>query len=355
MKSRMFVVPIMLLAFLATLPAASSGQSLEEKLQEMAEYNAKQYIQPLITAFGTNMNSGLYHTAKVHKMLGFDFKINVMMDLVPDEETSFDFALPDLSYQIVAGQDTFSLDLPAESIYPDRTSPTFFGEDAPVPIAPNPNTARAAIETQLEAQGATPQIIQLASNQIDSIVSLLPEFAIPGIGVQALPLFFPQISVGLPFHIEVMLRGFPSLEVEDRGKISFFGFGIKHQLDQYIPIPMFPVAIAAQFGFTTFRVGDILESNHTNISLQVSKSVPFLTAYAGFGIDNSGMTIKYTMPAGTLPNQLEDQEVEFDIDGENGFRATFGIRLKLLLLSINADYSLGHHNVATIGVGLTLR
>ena len=67
----------------------ASGQSLEERIQTMAAKNAEFYVNPLATAFGSGMNSGWFHSAKPHKLLGFDFGARAMAVTFPDEQKTF--------------------------------------------------------------------------------------------------------------------------------------------------------------------------------------------------------------------------------------------------------------------------
>ena len=87
-------------------------------------------------------------------------------------------------------------------------------------------------------------------------------------------------------------------------------------------------------------------------TLQASKSIPFLTVYGGFGLESSSMDVDYT-----YIDALTNMEIPvlFSLDGKNNFRTTIGGRLKLAILSINADYNIDEFNTYNIGVGLTLR
>ena len=52
-------------------------------------------------------------------------------------------------------------------------------------------------------------------------------------------MIMPQFSLGLPMDIELTLRGIPPLELpEDMGELSFFGFGGKIGINQFIPLPI---------------------------------------------------------------------------------------------------------------------
>jgi hypothetical protein len=46
------------------------------------------------------------------------------------------------------------------------------------------------------------------------------------------------------------------------------------------------------------------------------------------------------------------EPIAFDLSGKNNFRLTVGFAVNLLILKINADYSLAAQPVATVGVGI---
>ncbi|MCH7528945.1 MAG: hypothetical protein IH972_05275, partial [Candidatus Marinimicrobia bacterium] len=160
----------------------------------------------------------------------------------------------------------------------------------------------------------------------------------------------PQVSVGLPFSTEVTLGGF-SIKAGD-SDISFSRFGAKIGLNQFIPtVPLLFPAVSLGFYVTNLDLGDVVKASNSILTLQVSKSVPFLTIYGGFGFENSSIEVDYTF----VDEDLGEVPIAFSLDGDNGFRTTIGFRLKLLLLSLHGDYSIGEYSATTIGVGLTLR
>lgn len=164
-----------------------------------------------------------------------------------------------------------------------------------------------------------------------------------------MPMVMPQVSVGLPMDIELTLRGFPSYELEEgMGELSFYGFGGKIGINQFIPVPNLVLPqFSVGYYMTNLAVGDIFSANNSIMTLQVSKSIPFLTVYGGFGLESSSMSVSYSS------DDLGD--IEFDLDGDNSFRTTLGVRVKLAVISINADYNIGEYNTANLGVGFTLR
>ena len=320
---------------------AFADDSFQEELQKLAEVNARGYIFPAPTAFGSAINSGLFHTANTHApFLGFDISFKMMLAMVPDEDMIYDFALLDpIDFNYMGYDLSFS---PAD-IY-DNEAPTVFGEDKDELLA-DP----ALVAGALEAQGGP----TLTEEQIQQLINdyILPISIPPGYDIKGLPLLVPQVSFGLPMKSEVMLRFFPKTEInKDMGKFGFFGIGLKHSISQYIPL--FPVSVSVQFAYQSISFGDIITSNHTAFNLIASKGLVLFTPYMGLGFESSSFELDYTYYNPNIPND-PGTPIKFDLDGENNFHMRFGVNFKLLIIGINAEYAIGKYDVATVGAYVT--
>ncbi|RKX70010.1 hypothetical protein DRP43_03810, partial [candidate division TA06 bacterium] len=70
-----------LLVFLIVLISVASNlfaDDLEETLEELSEDAAKSYVNPIVSAFGSNLNGGWYHKAPKSKIFGIDFEVGVV-------------------------------------------------------------------------------------------------------------------------------------------------------------------------------------------------------------------------------------------------------------------------------------
>lgn len=360
MKRSALLLVVLLMLLTTAVPVESA--SFTEHLKKLAHENARGYINPFVTAFGTGMNSGLYHTAKIHGWLGFDLGVRFTMTSIPDDAMTYDFyvgetlslAAPNL------GLPDDELILNPQNIYPDRATPTMFGKNEGrtlIPLGAEDEIIRA-----LQEAGFTPaQIDDLQnSGELNNLVANIPSImTVPGVNLDVLPLMMPQVSVGLPMKTEVMLRYFPEVEVsEEIGKFKFMGLGVKHSISQYIPLAGFLIDITGQFAWQKLEIGDILEATNMAFNLHASRKLGIgisLTPYVGIGYEISNLKINYTIDTGDPSNPFHGERVSFDLDGDNGVRLTGGVRLGLALITINADYSLGEYNAASLGIGLTLR
>ena len=352
MKNTIFKLLTIPLAFSLLNPAW--GQSIEETLQDLIEGNAKGYLSPLVTAFGTGMNSGTFHRAKPHKVLGFDVTLNLSVTIIPNSDLEYEFFLSDKLLPLTIPLPTGDVDinLAISDLYQTGVKvSTCFGDNTEVPIPVNTTGAYSAIVSEVAAETdlSETDVETLAGTEITNIVnSLEPLKGPPGINIPLWPTVMPQVSVGLPFHTELTLRGF-KIETPEGDPISFFGFGAKVYLNQFIPtIPLVFPAISVGYYATNLNMGDFIKANNSILTLQVSKSVPVITVYGGFGIENSSITVD-------LKDETDEQILDFSLDGDNSFRTIVGLRLKLAVLSLHVDYNIGEYPAINAGIGLTIR
>ena len=354
--AKLLLIPLI---FSLATPAWGQDVGLEGILRQMVEKNAEGYLQPMVTAFGTGVNNGIFRIARPHKILGFDLTLNASFTAIPEAAQTFDFFIPSTDVETITfdipGYTPVAVSLNLDDFYEqDRTVSTFFGPEFGSPdldpITADPVAAEAAIRSQLAAGGIPQAAIDLiAPSFADTIAAHLPDIAISGVvNTSAFPMIMPQFGLGLPFDIELTLRGFPEVSLDDSSSASFFGYGIKIGLNRFIPtLPLVFPALSIGYYATNLEVADFITVNNSILSLQVSKSVPFFTVYGGLGFENSKLVVDVT----NLP--LLDTNVE--ISGTNKLRYTAGFRLKLALLSINYDYNGGEYTAHNIGIGLTLR
>ena len=353
------------------LVGSAFGQSLEERLQSMVSTNAEMYMNPLATAFGSGMNSGWYHSAKPHKLLGFDFGVRAMAVTFPDDQKMFDFDISQLEdYDFSAILEGYTINLSAADLYPNTEVPTILGNKDVVDIRADKDQLVQIFTDQLVDQGAPGAVINAAGPAIDEAANnallAVPALELAGTGLKALPLVVPQAAVGLslpmlPIKAEIVIRGLPEIELsEEFGSFQFFGGGVKLALDPFIPIPMFPVNIAVGAYTQKMALGSVFEANNTHMCLMAGKDLSLLLfgvgIYCAVGMESSNIKINYEyMNDEDALDPLNGTEIKFDMEGENKFRTSVGGHIKLAVFNISADYSMGVDNVLTAGVGISIR
>lgn len=298
-------IMVVILSF-AILFASLCAESFDEKLQRLSEEAAKGYVQPLVTSFGTNLNSGLFNTAEVLKPsilrpIRFGFGFHAMIAFVPDADKTFKAA------------DPFN---PNDTV----TTATVFGDKGYTyenPIYP------------------------------DSPVRVYPD----GLDISMVPLIIPQFRFGLPKGNELMIRYLPPFELGDYGDIQFWGVGLKHSIDQYIPL--FPIHLAVQGAYQALSVGDVVDITSIAINAQASKRILMWTFYGGLGWESTKLKAEYDYNP-YAGHTLSQDKISFDITGDNNVRMTLGFRYAIIpFVHLNADYTISNYNAATVGLGMS--
>lgn len=298
-------ISIITILMLAIFMSAIASENIGDKLSKLTEENGKNYIKPFVTAFGTNLNTGWFQTAKVTKPFHFGITVNTIVTFIPDDDMKFTATNPDTS---LYEEDEIE-------------TATVFGDKG------------SKFESKVEG--------------VENLI--LPS----GIDLSMVPLVIPQVFFELPKSIELTARYCPPVELsKDIGKMSFWGIGAKYQVSKLIPLC--PVAISLQGTYQQLKLGNIITCNSIFVNAQVSKGlvvVP-ITIYGGVGLESTELTAEYEYTYQTLNNPVTES-VELNIKGDNEFRVTAGLKFRLLLIDICADYSIGTYQVARVGAGLS--
>jgi hypothetical protein len=324
MKAARFVVLVGLMIVFSL--GVDAQDDLSKQLTKVAGVNAVNYLSPLFSAWGADLNSGFYHSADLHEVLGFDLGLKVGAVLLKDEDKAFDFLLPE---QIKYNGVTFKAGVDYDKAIPG--SPTAVGASTGKTVAVKLKTTGQPI-----LNVTTPG----------------------GFDMKYVPLLMPQAAIGLPFGLEVVGRFVPNITLPNNvGKVNFIGFGIRHSLDQYIPL--MPIDVAVHFMTQKLTISDmndrkILGASGTAYGIEVSKSLALFTVYGGYQIEKSSWTLEpynYFDPSTSTSIGIPG----FSVDGKNTSRFHAGVRLLLLIVNVHADYSFAQQPVLTAGVGISFR
>jgi len=297
MKMKILLLPIMMIGLMAT-PLRSSAQDVEELLSKYTSENGSNYLQPFADAFSANLNSGLFHNARLKKM-GFQIYLGLETQMAP------------------IGSDKKTMTASTQGdFFPSTTVndvPTVFGST--------------------EGKKVT-----------DSQSGLTYVFP-GGLDLDWVPLATPQLTIGSVFGTDLTLRYFTTSQFDDVGDIDLFGWGIRHSIDQYLPLP---INLTVGYYHQTFKIGDYMDAASNLISLQTSYSIPFLTIYGGLGYESGSMDIAY---------EFEDaagktQDIRFDLTPSNSMRMTLGLGLNLGPVKLHGDYNLASQSTFSVGMGI---
>ncbi len=296
---------------------------------EDANALGQEYLKPYGEMLGVSLNGAWYNTAKVHKVLGFDVMFSGSYVTVPTSGKYFD--TNDITLNKVAPSDgTVTPNMAADN----SVSQSFYFKD-------DPNQT---------------EILTIKGSGLNYFVSPMV-----------------QASVGLPFHTEVMGRFMPKVNIFDYGKVSMWGLGVKHSMKDYIPfikrIPFLELSVLG--GYTKFNsnIGVEYKGSGGNLDMNanaytaralVGVNVPVVCVYAGigYGHTSSNFDVKGTfddVPSETGTGTVTVTDPISLAYTTDGFDFNVGVRLRLAIFAIYADYTVGDYSQITAGVGLNFR
>jgi hypothetical protein len=288
----------LLLVFIYPGFILNSYAQIDDLVERYAGENAEGYLQPLVTAFGANLNSGLYRSANVPRMgLHINLAINGMVSFYSDDQKTFQATTTGYFY-------------PVQTI----EAPTVAGDPQGVYVSSPSGT----------------------------------EYAFPGgFDMNGFIIGTPTLTVGSILGTEGSIRYFKVRLNEDVGDLSLFGIGGRHSISQYIPLS--PVDIAVGIFYHKFKISDIVESNSLCYHAEVGKSFTMINLYGGLAYESNKAKVHYV-----FMGPIESEEVNIDFKGKNKFRFTAGLGFNLTLLHVNVDYSLGYQQVLNAGISVGL-
>ncbi|MFY9242905.1 MAG: DUF6588 family protein [Polaribacter sp.] len=294
------------------------------------------YINPAMKGLIYGMNSGWYHTAKVHKTFGFDISIGVNASFIPSTDEIF--TLSGLT----------SINQPTGSI----TAATVGGSENTSPLT----------TVNFVENGVT---YSTTFNAPGGIKESLPLNAVPAPAV--------QVSLGLPAKFEVSVRYLPKVGQEDV-KAGLFGIGLKKEItDWFGPLGKTPLHVSLLASYTNMNVDYDIQSSGsitTNNGLAAFKlnaytfqaiaslNFPIINIYGGLGYGSGNSSLSMTGDYTLNYNNLQSRTISNPLDSNfnaGSFRTTAGVRLSLAFFKIFADYTLQEYNTLNAGIAFSIR
>jgi hypothetical protein len=333
------VLPLSLL--IATALPSFAQDDLDQLMTESIDDGEKlitAYVSPFMKSVSLGMNQGWYNTAKPHKIAGVDLTITVNAMTIPNSDLFYDATT--LGLQVVELDES-------DPNYP--LAPTLVGPDH------RPTFSYTDENTGIKETYLGPGGLDLKKHVKGNWV----------------PVPMAHLGFGLPKNTDVKIRYSPTIELGDDTSLKIFGIGVMHDIKQWIPgIKMLPFDLSGFVGYTKFklesqlspntypdRIG-IVEMNATTVQGLISKKFSVLTIYGGLGynIAKSSLALKGTYDINDN-GQAESREVDpLDMKfAASGFRTTAGMRLKLAVFTLHADYTLQKYKCLTVGLGVAVR
>lgn len=344
-RYHLFLLTIVILFAAQSARSQSSINDLVKGSSSDASYLVNGYVNPVLSVIGYGLNQGWYNTAKPHKKFGVDLTATINFIKIPSSGLTYYVDNNKLS--------TIELLNAAGTAPQNGNVPTVVGPD----VNPLYHFKGQPYTSTFEFQGARGADL--------SKVPIIPN---------SLPVPVAQIGIGLPLGFDVKFRMLPKIKFGDNNAsdVSMIGFGVMHDLKQYLPgIKRLPFDLSGFVGYTNMKINvafdpnnhpdqkGTLTSNATTIQGIISKKVSVLTGYIGIGYNiantKSSVTGKYDLDN---DNSAVTPDVPINVNmkaASTGPRATIGMRLKLAVFTFHGEYTAQKYSSLTLGFGISVR
>ncbi|MFN6342707.1 MAG: DUF6588 family protein [Bacteroidota bacterium] len=393
MKNRIFTTVVLFTAFVYTnrLNAQGEGAAILKAGTQDANKILNAYMSPLFKGFASGSTAGWYNTARTHGMGGFDITLSLPLFTVPEEENSYTFN------SLGLGSGSYSFSPKTAGTDPGTKLGTLFGP------------AVGDQQYNINYGFSFDTVIGGNPVRLDTSILIGSITMPPGGNVPIAPSIPPamQLSVGVYKNTDVMLRILPEVTLYEGFKASMLGFGVKHDIKQWIPaikeLPLWDWSVI--FGYNSFNAtytipepnrlkvdgnpeyqlaynaGDFAGKTYANQRFEfngsgwmlgtiISARLLFFTPY--LGINYNRATTSFAMLGDyplliaetdkNNPNFGKSKVTELNdpikIEGSvSGLRINPGFRIKMLVMTLHYDFSwntYGYH-LHTVGLGVNVQ
>ena len=277
--------------------AAAGPASAQNLLEAYTGPNAAGYLAPLVDAFRSNLNSGLFHTARIEPN-GFHVSLEFVAMTTPFDDASRTF---------MARTDTGVNDHYVRA-------PTIIGDTDAVFGTGNANSV----------------------------------YAFPGgFDVSNWYLSAPQLRIGNWKGTEAMARAiFYDTGNDEIGSLGVWGAGIQHSVSQYFPgIAPLDIAVAGMWQHARLHTSqdlDIVNSNLYTLALHTGVALGPLYPYAGAAVDWYRFGVHYEIE-GFDP-------VNLTYSADQDFQLTLGASYRVGFLAAYGEYNFASQNTLAAGL-----
>jgi hypothetical protein len=361
MLKKIVLLSVLLVAVIGFINA----ESLAESLESLSGSAGKAYVNPMVTAFGSDMNSGWFHKVPTDSTFSWDLEFGVVsmgtMFTSKDENFNVEGNFSFTRDQAVEMAAQFEGDLHYDALVEQIIRQTFvvniYGPTVTGP-AYDENTGENSVMVEFPSQDVT--FTDGGVEYTRTIDTYQKALGVGGLltDLPLLPLAAPQLSIGTVYGTQFSFRILPQVELTPEiGKLKYIGYGIQHNPAVWLPVEI-PVSVALSFFTQNLEIGDIAEASTSTVGLNFSRTfgakLLSVTPYAGAAWEASKMKFHYDYPiefeeGGVV---VESLPINFEVDGKNNSRITAGLSFRIGLINLNADYSFAQYPSASAGVML---
>jgi hypothetical protein len=324
-------------------------QTIGETLSNLSSGAVLKYSEPVISAFGSSMNSGWF-TGLPSSSNGIHAKLRFVGvgSFFTDDLRRFSYVgnLRLTSSQvdeilIASGYDPGTI-----QNYESMKSEILAKEwevkfDGPT-ITGNIDEHLLVEFPQVEIQGNTIESYKLELTDVKGYLDNINVMPSPAL----------QLDLGSVLGTGVSVRYFRGINLQDLGIVNIWGGGVIHNLNYWFGDSL-PLEIGLGYYFQSFKVGDIFQNTASQYGLFVSKRIGgriSIEPYAGLTYETSRSEINYKYQFDS-PAGRQELELNIDYNGDQTVNLAIGTSINLSIFVLNFDYKFGGTKTGTAGVG----
>jgi len=341
-------IVIALILFFVT-PVKIFPQSIGETLSNLSSDAVLKYSEPVISAFGSSMNSGWF-TGLPSSSNGLHAKLRFVGvgSFFTDDLRTFSHTG---NLRLTSAQVDEIL---YSSGYDPNTIPNYesikneiLSRDWEVlfngpTITGNYNEYLKVDFPTAEIQGYTIDQYTLELTDVRGYLNNIDVMPSPAL----------QFDLGSFIGTGVSVRYFRGINLQDLGIVNIFGGGISHNLNYWFDDPL-PLEIGFGYYFQSFKVGDIFTNTASQYGMFISKRIGgriSIEPYAGLSYETSRSEINYKYEFDS-PAGRQELQLNIDYNGDQTVNLAIGTSINLSIFVLNFDYKFGGTNTGTVGVG----
>ena len=339
------------LIFLILFFGFSKGlsQSIEETLSNLSSSAVLKYSEPVISAFGSSMNSGWFTGLPsaengIHAKLRFvgvgSFFTDQYRNFTYVGNLNFTSAQVD-EILLSSGYDPSTIpnyESVKNEILSQEWQVTFEGPT----IIGNLEDHLQVEFPGTEVQGYTVESYTLELEDVKGYLNNIDIMPSPAI----------QLDLGSFLGTGISVRYFRGINLNSLGIVNVWGGGIIHNFNYWFDNEL-PIQVGFGYYFQNFKVGDIFKNTASQFGIFLSKRLGgriSIEPYAGLTYETSRSEIDYKYEFDSPIGQRELQ-LHIDYDGDNSVNLALGTSINLSIFVINFDYKFGGTNTGTAGIG----
>ena len=336
----------LIIIFLIFASSNTFSQTIGETLSNLSSNAVLKYSEPVISAFGSSMNSGWFTglpstSNGIHAKLRFvavgsfftdDYRrfsyignLNLTSGQVDKilENSGYDpNVLTDLKNEILSKSWEVKFD-----------GPTIIGRLDEHLQVQFPGT---------EVQGYTIDTYTLELTDVKGYLNNIDIMPSPAL----------QLDLGSVIGTGVSVGYFRGINLQDLGIVNIWGGGIIHNFNYWFDDEL-PIQIGFGYYFQNFKVGDIFTNTASQYGIFLSKRIGgriSIEPYAGLTYETSRSQIDYKYEFDSPAGQQE-LHLNIDYNGDSTVNLAIGTSINLSIFVLNFDYKFGGTNTGTAGVG----